>query len=44
VFDERLAFSPRRDDARLLLEQIARAEQEGRTDEASRLAERLAGM
>jgi hypothetical protein len=44
TFEERLAFSPRRDDAKQLLEQIARAEREGRTDEASRLAERLTEM
>jgi hypothetical protein len=44
VFEERLAYSPQRDDAKRLLEQIARAEQEGNADEASRLAERLAAM
>jgi hypothetical protein len=44
VFEERLAFSPRRDDAKQLLDQIARAEDEGRPDEAGRLADRLADM
>jgi hypothetical protein len=44
VFEERLAYSPHRDDAKRLLEQIARAEHEGNADEASRLAERLAAM
>jgi hypothetical protein len=44
LFEERLAFSPRRDDAKRLLDQIARAEREGRSDEASRLADRLAEM
>jgi hypothetical protein len=44
TFEERLAFSPRRDDARALLDQIARAERDGNTDEAKRLADRLGKM
>jgi len=36
VFEERLSFSPRRADARALLEQVLNAERAGRIDEASR--------
>jgi hypothetical protein len=41
VFQERLAYSPKRDEARRLLEEIARAEREGRDDDAAALAAQL---
>ncbi len=41
VFQERLAYSPKRDEARRLLEEIARAEREGREDDAAALAAQL---
>jgi hypothetical protein len=41
VFQERLAYSPKRDEARRLLEEIARAEREGRADDAAALAAQL---
>ncbi len=44
LYDERLSFSPRRDDARALLDQVVSAERAGRIDEASSLADRLAAM
>jgi hypothetical protein len=37
VYRERLVYSPRRDEARRLIEQVARLEREGRDGEASRL-------
>jgi hypothetical protein len=44
VFQERLAYSPKRDDARRLLEEISRAEREGRADDAAALAAQLDDM
>jgi hypothetical protein len=44
VFQERLAYSPKRDDARRLLEEITRAEREGRGDDAAALAAQLDDM
>ena len=44
VFQERLAYSPKRDEARRLLEEIARAEREGRADDAAALAAQLDDM
>ena len=44
VFQERLAYSPKRDEARRLLDEIARAEREGREDDAAALAAQLDGM
>lgn len=44
VFEERLSFSPRRADARALLEQVLNAERAGRIDEAESLADRLGSM
>ena len=41
MFQERLAYSPKRDEARRLLEEIARAEREGRADDAAALAAQL---
>jgi hypothetical protein len=41
VFQERLAYSPKRDEARRLLDEIARAEREGRDDDAAALAAQL---
>jgi hypothetical protein len=41
VFQERLAYSPKRDEARRLLDEIARAEREGREDDAAVLAAQL---
>ena len=41
VFQERLAYSPKRDEARRLLEEITRAEREGRADDAAALAAQL---
>jgi hypothetical protein len=41
VFQERLAYSPKRDEARRLLDEIARAEREGREDDAAALAAQL---
>jgi hypothetical protein len=41
VFQERLAYSPKRDEARRLLEEISRAEREGRADDAAALAAQL---
>jgi hypothetical protein len=41
VFQERLAYSPKRDEARRLLDEIARAEREGRADDAAALAAQL---
>ena len=43
-FEERLSFSPRRADARALLEQVVNAERAGRMDEAESLADRLGSM
>jgi hypothetical protein len=44
VFQERLAYSPKRDEARRLLDEIGRAEREGRADDAAALAAQLDGM
>jgi len=44
VFQERLAYSPKRDEARRLLDEIARAEREGRADDAAALAAQLEVM
>ncbi|HZI36185.1 MAG TPA: hypothetical protein VFD61_10585 [Gaiellales bacterium] len=44
VFQERLAYSPKRDEARRLLDEIARAEREGRDDDAAALAAQLEVM
>jgi hypothetical protein len=44
LFEERLSFSPRRDDARKLMDQVLAAERAGRLDEAASLADRLAAM
>jgi hypothetical protein len=44
LFEERLSFSPRRDDARKLVDQVLAAERAGRLDEAASLADRLAAM
>jgi hypothetical protein len=44
IFEERLSFSPRRADARALLEQVVNAERAGRIDEAEALADRLGSM
>jgi hypothetical protein len=44
LFEERLSFSPRRDDARKLVDQVLAAERAGRLDEATSLADRLAAM
>jgi hypothetical protein len=41
VYQERLAYSPRRDEARQLLEQISAAEREGRSDDLAGLVARL---
>ena len=41
MFQERLAYSPKRDEARRLLDEIARAEREGRADDAAALAAQL---
>lgn len=44
LFEERLSFSPRRDDARKLVDQVLAAERAGRLDEATSLADKLAAM
>src|SRR5205823_500955 len=41
VFQERLAYSPRRDEARHLLDEIARAEHDGRTADVDDLTARI---
>jgi len=41
TFRERLAFSPQKEDAQRLLDELARAEREGRDDEVTRLAEQI---
>lgn len=41
TFRDRLAFSPRKEEAQRLLDEMARAEREGRDDEVSRLAEQI---
>jgi hypothetical protein len=41
TFRERLAFSPQRQDAERLLDELARAEQEGRADDVARLAAQI---
>jgi len=41
VFQERLAYSPRRDEARRLLDEIARAEHDGRTGDIDELTARI---
>lgn len=44
VFHDRLAYSPRRDDAKRLLDEIARAEREGRDDDIASLAAQIDAM
>jgi hypothetical protein len=44
VFAERLAYSPKRDDARALLDELARAEREGRDGDVASLAARIDAM
>jgi hypothetical protein len=41
AFRDRLQFSPRRQDAQRLLDELARAEKEGRADDVARLAEQI---
>jgi len=41
VFQERLAYSPNREEARRLLDELGRAEQEGRRGDAEQLASRI---
>ncbi len=43
-YEEQLSFSPMRDEARKLVEQVTGAERAGRVDEASALADRLDAM
>ena len=40
-FQERLAYSPNRDEARRLLDELGRAEREGRRGDAEQLASRI---
>jgi hypothetical protein len=44
TFHERLAYSPKRDEARRLLDEIARAEREGRAEDAAALADQIERM
>jgi hypothetical protein len=44
AFTERLAFSPRRDDAQRLLDELGRAERDGREDEVAALAAQIQAM
>jgi hypothetical protein len=44
VFAERLAYSPNRDDAKRLLDEIARAEREGRDQDVASLAAQIDAM
>jgi len=44
AFRERLAFSPQKEDAQRLLDELTRAEQEGRADDVARLAEQIAAL
>ncbi len=44
AFRERLAFSPRRDDAQRLLDELGRAERDGREDEVAALAAQIQAM
>jgi len=44
IFQERLAYSPRRDEARQLVDLIAQAHRAGRQDEARSLVERLSRL
>jgi hypothetical protein len=44
IFEERLAFSPRRDEARRLLDRVREAERAGRAEQAEELADRLAEL
>ena len=44
IYQERLAYSPRREEARRLLERIAEAEREGRGDDAAALTDQLASL
>jgi hypothetical protein len=44
VFRERLAFSPQKEDAQRLLDDLARAEREGRDDDVTRRAEQISAM
>jgi hypothetical protein len=44
AFRERLAFSPKKDDAQRLLDELARAEHEGREQDVARLAEQIDAM
>jgi hypothetical protein len=44
IFQERLAYSPRRREAQALVDEITRAARAGRTDEAHALVERLSEL
>jgi hypothetical protein len=44
IFQERLAYSPRREEARTLLDRIAQADRAGRSDEARDLVEQLSRL
>jgi hypothetical protein len=44
IFQQRLAYSPRREEARRLVEQIGQAERAGRADEARDLVEQLSRL
>ena len=44
VFAERLAYSPKREDAKRLLDEIARAEREGRDEDVASLAAQIDAM
>lgn len=44
AFAERLAYSPKREDAKRLLDEIARAEREGRDDDVASLAAQIDAM
>jgi hypothetical protein len=44
IFQQRLAYSPRREEARRLVEQIGQAERAGRAEEARDLVERLSRL
>lgn len=44
AFRERLAFSPQKDDAQRLLDELARAEREGRDADVTRLAEQIEAL
>jgi hypothetical protein len=44
VYQERLAYSPHRDEARRLIEELRTAEREGREDDVEQLAARIDGL